>query len=602
MKVSSVLRRYSVWSFALLVSLVIIWIFTRPPTIANHISSASQTATIHVADDSFQRLQSESLNARIRRLEERQRRKTFHDFASSLDEPAMKKMAADAFQKLVHLDLKGAPPRIEYLRQLLPFLKQLGATGILVEYEDTFPFKGELSPLAASHAYSDSDISTLLAVAKECALSVIPLVQTFGHFEFVLKHEQFLSLREMEGQPFALCPRNPKSLPFVEELVDQVLQLHPDISHIHIGADEVWNIGRCNACQAWMHNWMSASSNSSSSGSSNSSSTSTTESEDARDALFLDHVIHLATYLKQKYPKVQVVMWDDMFREARLEILSASQIGKLVQPMVWMYTPVLNLPADIWDRYSQIFDAVWVASAFKGATGPNQYVTDIAYHIENHVSWLSVVEKEAKRFRNGVNGIAITGWQRYDHFSGLCELLPPALPSLALCLATILQGEFTPQILSKVSQVLGFESDIPIRAFPRPILVQTNSPLTFPGETTYKLFNSLANLDAQYQPFIHGEMLNTWFNPYHVSRNFTNPWRVNQFALIMEELLQNYANVWQELSPILSKIFYQDTVDEIYGTLFDPKMRKLEKLLTDARKQVAIGGRPGITATSKPTS
>ena len=62
--------------------------------------------------------------------------------------------------------------------------------------------------------------------------------------------------------------------------------------------------GRCNACQAWMHNWMSASSNSSSSGSSNSSSTSTTESEDARDALFLDHVIHLATYLKQKYPKV----------------------------------------------------------------------------------------------------------------------------------------------------------------------------------------------------------------------------------------------------------------------------------------------------------
>ena len=47
-----------------------------------------------------------------------------------------------------------------------------------------------------------------------------------------------------------------------------------------------------------------------------------------------------------------------------------------------------------------------------GATGPNQYVTDIAYHIENHVSWLAVVEKEAKKFKNGVRGIAITGWQR----------------------------------------------------------------------------------------------------------------------------------------------------------------------------------------------
>ena len=46
----------------------------------------------------------------------------------------------------------------------------------LVEYEDTFPFKGDLSPLAASHAYSEADISTLLALAIESGLSVIPLV------------------------------------------------------------------------------------------------------------------------------------------------------------------------------------------------------------------------------------------------------------------------------------------------------------------------------------------------------------------------------------------------------------------------------------------
>ena len=64
--------------------------------------------------------------------------------------------------------------------------------------------------------------------------------------------------------------------------------------------------------------------------------------------------------------QVKLIMWDDMFRDARYEILSASQIGKYVEPMVWMYTPVLNLPADIWDRYTRIFDSVWVASAFKG--------------------------------------------------------------------------------------------------------------------------------------------------------------------------------------------------------------------------------------------
>ena len=51
----------------------------------------------------------------------------------------------------------------------------------------------------------------------------------------------------------------------------------------------------------------------------------------------------------------------------------------------------------------------------------------------------------------------------YDHFSGLCELLPTALPSLALCLATVIQGKFTPQMHSKVSKDLGFSSNIPVR-------------------------------------------------------------------------------------------------------------------------------------------
>ena len=45
-------------------------------------------------------------------------------------------------QRIVHLDLKGAPPSINYLKKVLTMSKGLGATGVLVEWEDMFPWSG----------------------------------------------------------------------------------------------------------------------------------------------------------------------------------------------------------------------------------------------------------------------------------------------------------------------------------------------------------------------------------------------------------------------------------------------------------------------------
>lgn len=58
------------------------------------------------------------------------------------------------------------------------------------------------------------------------------------------------------------------------------------------------------------------------------------------------------------------------------------------------------------------FPSIWVASAFKGATRPNAYVTDIGYHVDNHLAWLSLLRTLGPRI-GCLQGIAITGWQRY---------------------------------------------------------------------------------------------------------------------------------------------------------------------------------------------
>lgn len=60
-----------------------------------------------------------------------------------------------------------------------------------------FPYDGKLSSIAAADCYSKGDVKHIYELAKLSNLTVIPLVQTFGHMEFVLKGPEFKHLREV---------------------------------------------------------------------------------------------------------------------------------------------------------------------------------------------------------------------------------------------------------------------------------------------------------------------------------------------------------------------------------------------------------------------
>jgi hypothetical protein len=109
-------------------------------------------------------------------------------------------------QRFVHLDLKGAAPKLVYYEKLFPYLKQLGANGLLIEYEDMFPFTDRLASIRHGLAYSKTDIQQILKLAENNNLKVMPLLQVYGHLEYVLKLKEFMHLREDPRYPQVITP------------------------------------------------------------------------------------------------------------------------------------------------------------------------------------------------------------------------------------------------------------------------------------------------------------------------------------------------------------------------------------------------------------
>ena len=343
-------------------------------------------------------------------------------------------------------DLKGAPPLLSYLQTLFPLLARSGATDLLVEYEDMFPFSGPLANVSARNAFTVQEIAELLQTARDNNLTVIPLVQTFGHMEWILKLEKFKHLREESSSPQSICPSREGSLKLVRLLLSQIMEVHKDSTHVHIGCDEVYQLGQCERClekvnringksgQKHYYNYRS---------------------------LFLDHVKTVASFVNSKGKSP--VMWDDMLRNMPRPEVRQSGLGPLVEVMVWCYESNIDTFIDhtTWRLYAELFRGVWAAGAFKGATGERQYVPDIQHHVRNQLSWLLVMQREndySKISPVKFSGLVLTGWARYDHFAVLCELLPVAVPSLVINLVVVSLAGLTFPVSRRIHNLLGCDN------------------------------------------------------------------------------------------------------------------------------------------------
>ncbi|XP_076750807.1 hexosaminidase D [Xylocopa sonorina] len=457
--------------------------------------------------------------------------------------------------KIVHLDLKGAPPKPSYYKYLLRLLKKLGATGILIEYEDMFPFEGQIQDISAGNCYTKRDIANIQKLAKDNNLIVIPLIQTFGHMEFVLKLDKYKDYREVPRYPQVLCPTYNKTLPLIYEMIDQIVEAHPEMRYLHIGADEVYQIGECSRCVDTMarRQW-------------------------SKQQLFLDHLSKVAKYIRNRYPGLTVLMWDDEFREILPQEIIDRGLHLMVEPVVWKYTsdPGASLTDQLWESYASVWKNVWVATAYKGATAPDRYYTEISYHMENHQCWLEIIHRYSSQIN--FKGVMLTGWQRYDHFSVLCELLPSAIPSLAVNLA-ILQAPDLNGALSEVPvsvlQALQCENIISL-SIPEPQYAWTKC--SYIGSSIYAAILRLFSLTQEVNKMEQDNTFKGWLKPYNLKYSFSNPSHVESAVADLDRYKMEIMYIEKEIRSAMENVYDDYTIQEWLETYVAPLNEKFNQL------------------------
>ena len=136
-------------------------------------------------------------------------------------------------------------------RTVVDLLRRVAADGynaILWEIENKVRLDA-LEGTVVPDAFTKEEFRGILAEAKRLGLEPIPLMQTFGHGEYVLGVERYHALRELPDRKDCYCSSNPEVLAFQRRVLHEYLDLFgPDVRRFHLGGDEAYSFGKCPVC------------------------------------------------------------------------------------------------------------------------------------------------------------------------------------------------------------------------------------------------------------------------------------------------------------------------------------------------------------------
>jgi hypothetical protein len=147
-----------------------------------------------------------------------------------------------------HLDLRIQVMKMPALKNFALKLSKEGINTLVMEWEGTYPFLED--PLIPNRfAYSRQEVKDFINYCKTLHIDVIPLQQSFGHVEYILRNNKYAALREDDKDFSQVCPSEPElNKELFTRLFKDMVALHPS-PYFHIGGDETHLLGHCEKCK-----------------------------------------------------------------------------------------------------------------------------------------------------------------------------------------------------------------------------------------------------------------------------------------------------------------------------------------------------------------
>ena len=215
------------------------------------------------------------------------------------------------------------------------------------------------------------------------------------------------------------------------------------------------------------------------------------------------------------------------------------------------------------------------------------------------------MSERGSQLRAGWAGVVLTGWARYDHFAVLCELLPTAIPSLAINLLILSQGGLTnlTSLAATFHSAIGCETRGTARS--ADFLPDLRS-CWWPGAGVYRLVRRVGEVRRKVEEDLTDLETNQgWFTPYHVRHNSSQPFRVSEVLIKLDRLLASVNQSLGEVGPVLGQLYTSNTIAEwTEQTRLGSLQAKLSQLRSQAWRLVRSWQTAGLSvpiSVSSPT-